>query len=1019
MCNGHYLIERIGPDGRYLYVNDAWCVRHGYSREEALALRIWDVDKSTAEDEWHAKWTRRKELGLAGESVWHRAKDGEVFPAQVEVLHMNVEGQDCDFFLLRDITEHEAPRSRPRFTRHVGNDTQDAVLCIDRNSRVVFVSDAVSSQLGYSREELLTFDIYDIYPETPRPWEIHWRRLAGIGSLTYATFGRRKDGTEFPVEVSVNYIEHNHQGYILVFPHTVMESEQAEREHRQLVNELRDGVFVIDSTGRFIMVNECVVQALGYPEHELLSMKVHDIDIHLSAEEIRELIRRNQRGETLLFETAHKTRDGSVLPVEIKSSTIFYRGEPATLAVARGLRERKQAEQDLRDEILRRRILINGSSDGIVVLDPQGRVREVNRQFAHMLGYSTEEVMGLRIWDWDVTYGKEELLTLLDALDDKGDRCKSLFRTKDGSTIEVETSANAPVIGGEKHVFLICRDVTQRNRMERAIIEEKERLSLLNTVAVTMSHCLTASDVLRTGIRLACKTTGHDGAIIRAISPEGRSRTMASAGLTQRERAQLAKLMPRAEMLKRITKGQASIRFGESEIAQGRSSSEPIFANALLVPLVGRGETLGALCLATRKKRPSTVKQDVGLAEAIAAMIGAALKNAFLYDHSRFLAQRDPVTGLLNSREIGICLEKELARNERSGGCLSLIVMDLDNFKQFNDTYGHAYGDRVLKDVSAALTRSIRQVDTLGRYGGDEFVVLLPDTDASGALAVSQRIRMNLRELGYGPDNGAIPVFVSFGVATYPLDGLRPSELLAVADANLYRSKHRGGNCITTSAEGHSNWEQTEGGFTVLEGLVTAVDGKDRYTRKHSDDVSELVVAIAHELGHSLETQRSLRIAALLHDVGKIAVPDHILRKPGRLTDEEFAIVKQHVHMGEIIIKEIPDLAEVIEAIRTHHERWDGRGYPQGLKGENIPLTGRILAVADTYSAMTSDRPYRKALTRQQARAELERVSGTQLDPQIVRVLLTILDHASVSPTHKPTELTPVACPRSSRANMP
>ena len=148
-------------------------------------------------------------------------------------------------------------------------------------------------------------------------------------------------------------------------------------------------------------------------------------------------------------------------------------------------------------------------------------------------------------------------------------------------------------------------------------------------------------------------------------------------------------------------------------------------------------------------------------------------------------------------------------------------------------------------------------------------------------------------------------------------------------------------------------------------------------------------------------------------------MPDHILRKPGRLTDEEFAIVKQHVHMGEIIIKEIPDLAEVIEAIRTHHERWDGRGYPQGLKGENIPLTGRILAVADTYSAMTSDRPYRKALTRQQARAELERVSGTQLDPQIVRVLLTILDHASVSPTHKPTELTPVACPRSSRANMP
>jgi putative nucleotidyltransferase with HDIG domain len=204
-----------------------------------------------------------------------------------------------------------------------------------------------------------------------------------------------------------------------------------------------------------------------------------------------------------------------------------------------------------------------------------------------------------------------------------------------------------------------------------------------------------------------------------------------------------------------------------------------------------------------------------------------------------------------------------------------------------------------------------------------------------------------------------------------------------VADANLYLSKQKGGNRITVPSEELGSAEKM-GVFKVLVGLVTTVDNKDHYTRRHSEDVCELAVALAGRLGLSHETQRALRIAALLHDVGKIGVPDHILRKPGALTEEEFEAFKQHVVIGRLIIKEIPDLSEVIAAVATHHERLDGSGYPDGLKGDQIPLLGRILAVADSYSAMTIDRPYRKALTLGEAVAELHLAARGRLDPLLV-----------------------------------
>lgn len=361
------------------------------------------------------------------------------------------------------------------------------------------------------------------------------------------------------------------------------------------------------------------------------------------------------------------------------------------------------------------------------------------------------------------------------------------------------------------------------------------------------------------------------------------------------------------------------------------------------------------------------------------------------YEGASFLAERDSLTGLLNHGAIYRRLEEELSRARRYGRRLSLLILDLDDFKLFNDTYGHPAADRVLQQVSKLMWQFKRESDVLGRYGGDEFVAILPETDGEGALALAERLCSAMANHPYiAPDGLAVPVRMSFGIATYPDDASDVQQLVAKADANLYESKQQDSDGVEARLTLLREGLVRAGSFGVLEGLVTTVHRKDRYTRRHSEDVTNYAIALARALGLSREAQRTLRIAGLLHDVGKIAVPDRILRKPGILDEEEYAIVKQHAAFGELIIKDVPNLRDVLDAVASHHERIDGAGYPHGLKGEEIPLLARILAVADTYSAITSDRPYRAAKNSKEARAELLRVAGTQLDPELVRVFLNV-----------------------------
>jgi diguanylate cyclase (GGDEF)-like protein/putative nucleotidyltransferase with HDIG domain len=356
------------------------------------------------------------------------------------------------------------------------------------------------------------------------------------------------------------------------------------------------------------------------------------------------------------------------------------------------------------------------------------------------------------------------------------------------------------------------------------------------------------------------------------------------------------------------------------------------------------------------------------------------------------LALTDPLTGLGNHRHFHERLQREMALADEADTLVSLCFLDVDDFKRINDRFGHPAGDRVLSLVSARL----RQGGEAFRLGGDEFAVLLPGADEQVALAIAESIIARIGEADLGPV-GAITV--SAGVATYPQHGRERDSLIRLADGALYWAKEHGKNQVRLARSDVaelSEFRKVAGGvdraarFRAAASLARAVDSRDAYTGSHSERVARLACEIAESLGLSTDDTELIRLAASLHDLGKLAIPEEILRKPAALTDAERLVLERHPQIGHRMLESL-GVEPIADWVLHHHERWDGAGYPKGLGGEEIPMGARVIFVADAFDAMTSNRLYRPALTQAEALAEVERCSGTQFDPEVVTAFLAVI----------------------------
>jgi diguanylate cyclase (GGDEF)-like protein len=384
------------------------------------------------------------------------------------------------------------------------------------------------------------------------------------------------------------------------------------------------------------------------------------------------------------------------------------------------------------------------------------------------------------------------------------------------------------------------------------------------------------------------------------------------------------------------------------------------------------------------------------VALATAALVVAAVRSVGAFrgmlrlsrSHERALdaALRDSLTGLFNHRAFQESLGAALVRAELKGAPVCLVMLDLVGLKDTNDTLGHQAGDERLRRLAAKVAGVLRAGDSAYRVGGDEFAVILPGVQAWDGYNVGTRLQRALS----GEDWGRGPA-VSIGVAESQ-SGITKDELIHNADAALLEAKRSQRKTVLYTIGLELQRQALEEAVprvhtkTLATALARAVDAKDSYTRSHCETVAELCVTIAAELHIDPQRVEQLRLAGLLHDVGKIGVPDTILQKPGPLTEAEYEIMKTHSPLGHSIVSGA-GLAEEARWILHHHERLDGHGYPHGLRGDEIPLESRIILVADAFEAMTSDRPYRRSAAASAALEELNRHAGTQFDPDCVAAL--------------------------------
>ena len=388
------------------------------------------------------------------------------------------------------------------------------------------------------------------------------------------------------------------------------------------------------------------------------------------------------------------------------------------------------------------------------------------------------------------------------------------------------------------------------------------------------------------------------------------------------------------------------------------------------------------------------LRRDIVITTLTAALVAAlALSLVFRAAQGRITRQtaalveatrRDPLTGLLNHGSLvgELAVALELARSE--GRAIGVALVDIDGFRLLNETYGHAAGDRALLTVVEALDRELPASVGCGRYGPDEFLIIAPADHVAELRPILERLRTSLADGALQFEaSERLPLTVSAGICMYPEHADSVTALLTTAALTLQEARSGGGDAIQFAGHETEVAGETRT-FDVFQGLILAVDTKDRYTKRHSEDVARYAVFLGRLIGLDEETIQTLRVAGLLHDIGKIGIPDHILRKPGKLTSAEYRTVQQHVALGDIIVRDLPDVDLIRAGVRHHHERWDGSGYLHRLAAEEIPLIARILAVGDAFSAMTTTRPYRKALSAAEALRRLEDAAGTQLDEQLV-----------------------------------
>jgi diguanylate cyclase (GGDEF)-like protein/PAS domain S-box-containing protein/putative nucleotidyltransferase with HDIG domain len=736
------------------------------------------------------------------------------------------------------------------------------------------------------------------------------------------------------------------------------------------------------------------------------------------------------------------------LRVKVRTSELASSNE----ALRKEISERKIAESGLMESEIKFRTMFEVSSDGMVIMDTMTqRFIYSNKAFCRMLGYSDEEVQTLGIKD---IHPAKDLIFILKEIERSIKKrffvtVDAPVKRKDGSIFYADISVAQLIFDSKKCLLGSFRDITERKKNENELKVYHEKLEFLveqrtksleleiasrkeiEEKATTLHQQLefilgvtkTGLDIIDKDFNLhyvdpvwACNYGNWVGkkcfeyfmernspcskcAIVEAFRTK---KVVVSEEILVKEgnRPIQVTTIPYQDkngnwLVAEVNVDMAQKKKVDQELERYRNNLEEIV-----------GERTQDLLQETNRYKTAELENSKLNRELI--KINKKLKSISLIDAH---------TGLYNYRYLREAIEVEFHQARKYAQNLTVIMVDIDYFKSINDVYGMAFGDLVLKQLAKQFKCLVRHYDILIRYSGEEFIIISPRLNRNAGVIMAQRLLDSLNFIKFGNKKHKVKLKISLSVASFPDDRVKNGmDLVNLANLLLNKTKEAGGNCVLSFLDIKKPFSKGAAKISKVAGIKTlkntinklnkqskqglsesifafakTLELKDHYTGEHVENTVHFAIGVAKELNLLKEDVELIKQAAMLHDLGKIGISENILLKKGKLNKKEFDEIKKHPQIGADIIRPIQFLHDLIPFIFYHHERWDGKGYPTGIKGEDIPVGARIIAIADVYQALISDRPYHKAFTKSAAIDIIKKASGTQFDPRIVSSFLKIM----------------------------
>lgn len=711
------------------------------------------------------------------------------------------------------------------------------------------------------------------------------------------------------------------------------------------------GIFIVQN-GRFVDVNPQFEKLIGFSRAELQGSNSLDLVVPENRTQVKENAIKMLKGYPMPpYEYRVIQKGGNIKWIMETVTAIQYMGKPATLGNFMDITERKLTEEALRESQEHFWDLFENANDLIYIHDLKGRFTSINKNAKQIAGYSREEALQMSFLDVvapeDADIAGKQIVK--DIFQGRIPTYELDIITKSGQRVPLEIRPRLLYKDGKPYAVQgIARDITERKLMENQLRATNQRLldiiEFLPDATFVIDHnrkVIAWNRATEEMTRLNKKDVIGQGDYVYAIPFYG---------------------YPRPMLLDLITASDDDISKHYKDI---RREGENLYTE-IFSPGVYDGE--GAYIWVKASPLFDTDGNRVGAIESIRDIS----QRKHFEEQLRYLSLHDRLTGLYNRTYF----EEEIKRIENGRfSPTGLLVCDVDGLKLVNDTLGHDAGDRLLIAVSRVIEKCFRAGDVVARVGGDEFAIIMVRSPELIVEAASQRVRKAVDN--YNINNPDIPLSLSIGFAVRNEPSLSMNEVFQEADNNMYREKlHR----------------RQSARSAIVKTLMKALQARDFLTEGHAERIQGLVASLGEYIGLPAHRITDLRLLAEFHDIGKVGISDNILFKPGPLDQEEIFEMQRHAEIGHRIALSAPDLVPIADWILKHHEWWNGKGYPLGLKAEEIPLESRMLAIADAYDAMTSDRPYRKAMHKSDAITELRRFAGIQFDPCLLNYFIEIIE---------------------------